>query len=190
MAAARHLLSIGALAPNFTDNDVSGNHISLDAIESRYILLAFFRYSGCPWCNVAIHRLSLEYETLRQHGCEVVAFVQSEKQTIVENIYGRHVVKPAFSIIADHERRIYDLYGVKDSLSAAVRSVTKIPIWLHSISKQGYKQRTIDGNLFLVPASFLIDGRSRKILQASYGSNFYETEAFMDIYKSVFFKEL
>jgi peroxiredoxin len=190
MSAARHRLSVGSIAPKFKAVDVSGKHISLEAIDSRYILLAFFRYSGCPWCNVAIHRLSLEYATLIEHGCEVLAFVQSEKQDIVDNIYGRHVIKPAFSIIADRKRRIYDLYGVNDSVRAAVRSLARIPTWLHSIRKQGFKQRTIDGNLFLVPASFLIDGRSRKIIQASYGSSFYETEAFMDIYGSVFFREL
>ncbi len=190
MSTAQRRLSVGQQAPTFSVTDVEGNRIALNKIESRYILLVFFRYSGCPWCNLAIHRLSLEYPTLIENGCEVIAFVQSEKQHIIDNIYGRHTVKPEFSIVADRTRRIYELYHVRDSISAAVRTITKIPNWLHSIRKHGFNQSSVDGNLFLVPASFLIDGRTRKIIQTSYGSSYYETEAFIDIYKSVFFKEL
>lgn len=183
-------IKVGQTAPSFSNKDVGGRQVALDGIESRYILLAFFRYSGCPWCNLAIHRLSLEYSTLKEHDCEVVAFIQSKKSDIIDNIYGRHAVKPEFPIIADSQLKYYHLYGVNDSIKAGVKSITKIPAWIHSVKKHGFKQQKVDGNLFLVPASFLIDGRTRKIIKASYGSSFYETKTFIDIYQSVFFKEL
>jgi peroxiredoxin Q/BCP len=183
-------LVAGQTAPNFSARDVTGQKISLKSITARHILLVFLRYSGCPWCNLAIHRLSLEYPTFQEHDCEVIAFVQSDPSHIISNIYDRHTVPPAFPIIADHARTFYNLYGVGTSLKAAARSIDKIPAWVHAIKKHGFKQTQIDGNLFLVPASFLIDGRTRKIVQVNYGANFYDTEPFIEIYQSIFFKEL
>lgn len=184
----RKLLA-GQIAPDFTTVDVLKNKIAVREIDARYVLLVFFRYAGCPWCNLAIHRLSLEYSTLKEHGCEVVAFIQSDARAITANIYDRHAHRPSFSIIADPKREYYDLYGVGLSLTAAVNSIKDVPVWLHSVRVHGYKQPKVDGNLFLVPASFLLDTRTNKIIQTSYGTSFYETEAFMDIYQSVFFKE-
>ena len=183
-------LKAGQKAPDFSVAPVAGKRVTLSQIKSRYVLVVFFRYSGCPWCNLAIHRLALEYPTLKAHGCEVVAFIESDKTDIVSNIYGRHAVKPPFPIIADHEMYYYRQYGVSTSLPAGVRSIKQIPYWLHSVKRHGFKQTKIDGRFFMVPASFLINGRDRKLIEVSYGSSFYDTEAFMDIYQSVFFNEL
>ena len=183
-------LQAGDVAPDIKATDVSGNAIRLKKIDSHYVLVVFFRYSGCPWCNLAIHRLSLEYKTLKNHGCEVITFVQSKKADIVDNIYSRQAPKPKFPIVADSERAFYDAYGVQDSAITAIRSVKKVPIWFHAIKDHGFMQKTVDGNLFLVPASFLLDGRTKKVLQANYGTSYYETDAFMDIYSSVFYKVL
>ena len=183
-------LLAGQKAPDFTTVDVLKNKIAVRDIDARYVLLVFFRYAGCPWCNLAIHRLSLEYSTLKNNGCEVIAFIQSDARAITANIYDRHAQKPKFSIIADPKREYYNLYGVGESLKAAVSSIKNVPFWLHSVKEHGYKQTQVDGNLFLVPASFLIDTRTNTIIQTSYGTSYYDTEAFMDIYQSVFYKEL
>ncbi len=183
-------LGAGQTAPDFNARDVSGHKVSLGKIDARYVLLVFLRYSGCPWCNLAIHRLSLEYPRFKEHDCAVVAFIQSNKSDIISNIYKRHTVKPEFPIIADHAREFYKLYGVGTSLAAAARSITKIPAWVHAVKDHGFKQPKIDGNLFLVPASFLVDRRNGKIVKASYGADYYDEEAFIDIYQSVFFNEL
>jgi peroxiredoxin Q/BCP len=185
-----HKLSVGQVAPDFSTTDVAGKKVALSKLDSRYVLLVFLRYSGCPWCNLAIHRLSLEYPTFQEHDCAVVAFIQSDKSDIISNIYERHNVKPKFPIIADHSRTFYKLYGVSTSLTAAARSITKIPAWVHAVKRHGFKQTHIDGNLFIVPASFLIDNRTHKIAQVNYNADFYQTEAFIDIYQSVFFREL
>jgi peroxiredoxin Q/BCP len=183
-------LSVGDKAPQFKATNVFGKEINLKDVQSRYLLLVFFRYAGCPWCDLAIHRLSMEYATLKENGCEVIAFVQSDKATIDANFYNRKIANPEFSIVADHERKFYSLYGVNDSIVAAVRSIKAIPLWLSSLKGFGLRHRGIDGSVFLVPASFLIDTRSGRIKQVAYGSSYYEPEAFMDIYGSVFYKEL
>lgn len=190
MNMPRPRLLTGQKAPDFTAQDVSGNKVSLSALDHRYALLVFLRYSGCPWCNLAIHRLSLEYARFQDNDCSVVAFIQSEKAGVIDNIYGRHVVRPEFPIIADHQQKFYKLYGVRPSLTTAARSITKIPAWVHSVKAHGFKQTKIDGNLFMVPANFLVDSRTQTIIRADYSASFYDTDTFIDIYQSILFKEL
>lgn len=183
-------LSAGQKAPNIITNDVMGKPINLRRMQSRYILLVFFRYSGCAWCNLAIHRLSLEYATLKENDCEVITFIQSEKKAITKNIYERHAHRPEFSIVADPHLQFYNLYGVTRSARAVLKSIKNVPHWLHSVKQYGFKQTSVDGNLFIVPASVLIDGRTGIVLKSRYGASFYDADAFLDIYSSVFFKEL
>ena len=185
----RKLLA-GQLAPKFVAEDVMGKRVTSEYKDGRYLLLVFLRYSGCPWCNLAIHRLTLEYPILQENGCEVITFIQSPVSGIIENIYNRHARKPQFSIVADPDSKYYDLYRVSPSHVAAVKSIRRVPHWLHSVKEHGFRQPTIDGSLFMVPASFLISVRTKKILKTSYGNDYYDKDAFMDIFESVFFKEL
>jgi peroxiredoxin Q/BCP len=185
-----HKLKDGEAAPDFTATDMAGKKITLSKLKNRYVLLVFLRYAGCPWCNLAIHRLALEYPFFEENDCRVIAFIQSEKSAINENIYERHSVKPAFSIVADHAREFYELYGVGTSITRTVRSITKIPAWVHSVKHHGFKQTKIDGNLFIVPAAFIIDVRSQKIIKTGYGKDFYDEETFVDLYQSIMFNEL
>lgn len=131
----------------------------------------------------------MEYPLLKQNNCEVVAFIQSTPDNIIENIYNRHARKPEFPIIADKERKIYNLYGIRASAKAAFKSVMKIPYWAHAVKEHGFKQTKIDGNLFLAPAMFLISGRNNKILMAAYSSSFYEHETFTRIYELLGFTD-
>ena len=183
-------LIAGQVAPKFTVTDVMGHQVASTHTKARYILLVFMRYSGCPWCNLAIHRLSLEYPILQQNDCEVITFIQSPKAGIIENIYERHALTPPFSIVADPKCTYYNMYGVIPSRVAAIKSLRQVPHWLHSAKKHGFTQPKVDGNLFMVPASFLVSARTNKILKTSYGTDYYDKDAFMDIYESVFFKEL
>jgi peroxiredoxin len=177
----------GKKAPNFKTKDVFGETVELYKRNEGYTLLAFLRYSGCPWCNLAINRLTLEHKQLKQESCDVIAFIQSESEHIMENIYGRHELKPSFPIIADHGMKIYKKYGVELSITSPFTSITQIPHWLEHIRKLGFNQKKIDGNFFLVPAWYLVNNTTRKIIKCGKASNFYDHEAFIDIYDSLTF---
>lgn len=182
------VLNPGDSAPTFLVNDVHGHQVDLARQKRRFTLLAFLRYSACPWCNLAIHRLAMEYPTFLENDCDVVAFIQSDKDSIVTNIHKRHAVVPQFPIVADKERKYYKLYGVSDSPAALARSITKIPAWVQAVTKHGFKQGAIDGQLFLVPAYFLIDNRSGEIAAADYGKSFYDHDTFVKLYEDIFFR--
>jgi hypothetical protein len=125
---------------------------------------------------------------LEQNNCVVVAFVQSTPDKISKNIYERHAVKPEFPIIADPEMVYYKQYGVRTSVTAALRSIVKIPYWVHAVQDQGFKQTNIDGKYFLVPAFFLLDGKTLEVIKADYGSSFYDHDTFTDVYQNLIFK--
>jgi thioredoxin-dependent peroxiredoxin len=176
-------------AHNFQANDVFGNKIKLVNRDEGYTLLVFLRYSGCPWCNLAIHRLSLEHAQLQELNCKIIAFVQSDTTSIKENIYDRHTPQPPFPIIADATMKYYKMYGVSTSFHGTFASITKIPYWLISVQKLGFKQRKMDGSMFLVPAWFLINHRKGKIVRSQRGVSFYNHETFTDIYNSLVFQD-
>ena len=163
--------------------------MNLSAFQKKYVLVAFMRYAGCPYCNLAIHRLSVEYPMLQQNGCDVVVFVQSTPDEIQKNIYGRHKLKPPFPIIPDLTKRFYDLYGVKSSKKAFLKQFPILPFWLESVGKHGFKQGKLNGDHFLVPAMFLVDAKTQTIVEAKYGTSFYDHETFTDIYQALNFGE-
>jgi peroxiredoxin len=176
-------------SPKLIANDVFGNKVSLVDHTHSYTLLVFLRYSGCPWCNLAIHRLTIEYPLLKAGSCEVVAIVQSEKEGIMENIYNRHDPKPQFPIIADHEMKFYKQFDVSPSVLGTLSAISEIPYWLQSVRKLGFKQKKLDGNFFLVPAWFLINNESGEIVKSEKGVSFYNHATFTPIYESLNFKE-
>lgn len=176
-------------APVFQAVDVFGNKVTLTEQKTGYTLLAFLRYSGCPWCNLAIYRLSLEYKQLKSQNCRIIAFVQSDKTGIKLNIYDRHNPRPQFPIIPDHAKRYYDLYEVDSSYKDKIKLFTKLPSWLHSVQKLGFKQSKMDGSMLLVPAWFLINNKNGRIVRSQRGISFYDHETFIDIYNSLIFKD-
>lgn len=176
-------------APLLIATDVFGNKINLVESKSRYTLLAFLRYSGCPFCNLALYRLTIEYPLLKAEGCDIVAIVQSDKEAIMDNIYARHKPKPQFPIIADHEMKHYKQFDVNLSISATIASISKLPYWLQSVRELGFNQKKLDGELFLVPEWFLINNKDGEIINSQKGISLYNHESFTPIYESLIFKD-
>lgn len=182
-------LQAGKPAPRFVVEDVFGKPVRLEDYKNTYVLVVFMRYAGCPWCNLAIHRLSMEYKLLAKSGCRVIAFVQSEPDNVRKNIYDRHALRPPFAIIADKDRHVYDQYKVKESKIALGRSLKKLPYWVQAVREHGFKQATVDGNVFMVPAMFLISPDSQEVVMAKYAQDFYEHETFTAVYQHLNFRE-
>lgn len=180
------ILKPGDLAPNFKRSDINGKSVSLRDYASSYVFISFLRYAGCPWCNLAIHRLAVEQELLHGNKCEVVAFIQSSESDIESGIINRHQVTPQFPIIADPSMVIYQKYFVRTSVSAGLHyEITNIPSWVQSVYKEGYKQRSINGRFFLAPAAMLISPGDQKIIRADYNADFYDHQSFTNIYDSI-----
>jgi len=172
-------------APKIEITDATGKKFNLAKVHSQYALLAFLRYSGCPWCNLAVHRLAMEHKLLVDSGCEIVAFIQSSPELIKENIYGRHAVKPKFPIIADKEMHFYGQFGVVPSLKKSLKQIKDIPHWVHAVRHHGFRQGKVDGSLFIAPALFLVHIPTMKVIHSDYASNLFEHDTFSPIYEKI-----
>lgn len=175
-------LRVGTKAPVIRTADVQGNEVHSKKLKADFLLLAFLRYAGCPFCNLSVHRLSLEHPLLKDQRCEVIAFIQSDKKEIHKNIYGRHKVLPEFPIIADKEMKYYRQFNVKPSYKNTSRFIKDIPHWVHAVREHGFKQGKINGNLFIAPSLFLIHRASGKIIYRNDVADLFAHETFSPIY--------
>lgn len=179
-------LKIGDKIPDFWARDVHGNEVDSQEF-TKNTLIVFLRYAGCPFCNLAIYRLSKEYKLLQKNGCEVIAFVQSNEANIETNIMQRQEMLPPFPIVSDQQQDIYKLFGVSPNTAKAAKYTTKhASHWLEATMKKGFTQANIDGSAFLVPAFFLVD-KQGVIQLMSYDASFYEDESLTPIYEYLTF---
>ncbi len=175
----------GDILPKMKLSDTFGKHVDIKGLKKEYILLAFLRYAGCPFCNLSIHRLSVEAPLLADARCDIISFVQSDAEQIKKNIYGRHKIKPPFPIVPDKEMTHYKKFGVKPSFKNAGKFINDIPQWVHSVRDHGFKQGKIDGSLFIAPAIFLVHRTSGKIIYSDHKSDLFEHETFSPIYEKI-----
>src|SRR5579884_987222 len=101
-------LSVGQQAPDFAVVDIYGRRISLRDYAGRKLLLSFHRAAVCPLCNIRTWHIIDRDPTYRRMGLEVVAFYESSPQRTHEYL---DRLKAPFPVIADLERKVYDLYG-------------------------------------------------------------------------------
>ena len=75
-------IKAGEKAREFSVKDIEGNPISLGDYQGKYVLLSFFRFASCPFCNLRVHRLSQRYDEWQAKGLEVIAVFESSSQTM------------------------------------------------------------------------------------------------------------
>lgn len=165
-------------APEFTTFDIYGNRISLEDYKDKKLLLCFFRYAGCPFCGMTVLNLIKAYPEFAKKGLKVIAFFQSKKENVKKYITKYN---PAFPLVADVNKEIYKLYKIPSNLLGWPSSLIYTPKVLHSITHGGIPQGTIDGDLNLIPGSFLIGPPELTIYQAYYGSSFLDVFSMEDI---------
>lgn len=173
-------LTDGNQAPSFSVEDIFGEKVEINTTNGQKVLLSFFRYSGCPWCNLAIYRLTQMAPDLEAQGVKVVCFVQSNRENIIHNVINRHDPKPPFTIVPDPNKIIYGLYAVEENALKYFTSLRKAPEWIYSSYKLHFKQPEVDGSVTLVPAQFLIDADGT-LIKVHYGTDYADDMTYSEI---------
>lgn len=162
-------LKVGDKAPYFEAIDTSGDTINLHQYKGQKILVAFFRYAGCPVCNFRIHELVENYDSICSKGYKIIAVYESDNNTLKDYLTE---TKVPFPIIGDPKLNLYKKYGVEKSFRKMLASAFKKQA--KQAMKKGNKLFTKkykrDGNLTRLPADFIVDENG--ILKAvHYGTN-------------------
>lgn len=163
-------LQVNALAPDIDAIDIFDRRIQLRAARGKRVLIAFFRHAGCPFCNMRVHRLQAKHIELQQLGLEMLFFFESDKKTLLSNMFHRKV--SPIPIIADPEKKYYNLYGIETSFAKSMKShATTFFSNAIQAKVKGIPVHWMAGkeSISTIPAEFLIDeyGVVKKLLYST-----------------------
>lgn len=158
-------LKSGAQAPQFQVQDIFGNAVDLAALKGKKVMLSFYRYAGCPLCNLRVHSLLEETKAL-EDKIVMIAVFQSSSDAMLKFV-GRQQAK--FPFIADPDMKLYRQYGVETSWMGLLKILAAIHKPIIAMSK-GFLPGWIDGPINRLPADFLID-ENGVVQTAFYGNN-------------------
>jgi peroxiredoxin Q/BCP len=145
---------------------IDGSIFDSASLDGSSYLLSFFRFAGCPLCNMRVHELVKRFDEFGP-DFTVVAVFDSPLDNLV-----RHVAKheSPFPILADESNQYYRAYGVEHSIGGVVKGVIlRMPALLKGMLR-GYLPTTVKGSLTTMPADFLID-TAGVIQVAHYGAD-------------------
>jgi thioredoxin-dependent peroxiredoxin len=146
-------LKEGEAAPHFELEDIFGKRVSLDQLRGHRSMISFYRYSGCPFCNVRLAGLIRAHPSLHERGLVMLSFWQSPKADILETVGTQ---EPPFPLIPDPQKRIYALYGVENRFGAPWKVLLEPKLAVRAL-RSPFMKLKISGEVDLVPADFLLN---------------------------------
>ena len=155
------------LAPNFSVADVNGEKVSLDKFKGQKIHLVFYRFSGCPFCNLRFHQIEKLSDSYRQHHVQLISIYESS----LENMKAQMGDEKFYSImIPNSDSSLYKLYDLdKSKWGFFVYLFFKGGLAKAIKGKKLYTKKVpIDGPTDRIGAEFLID-ENGKVINAFYG---------------------
>ena len=159
-------LKMGDEVKNIKLPAIDGSVFDTSRLRGRPFMISFFRFAGCPFCNMRVHELVKHYQSFGD-DFEIVALFDSPLQNLVRHIEGH---KAPFPVLADEENQYYKEYAIEHSLSGVIKGMTlRMPTLIKAMCK-GYIPTTIKGSMTTMPADFLID-REGIIQRAYYGQD-------------------
>lgn len=172
----------GQQAPHFAMVDIYGNTIDLKEYAGHKVMVSFYRFSSCPFCNLRIQRILNQVERFESNGLKMISFWQSSRTSILEHVGQQN---PPFPMIPDPDKTIYRLYHVEKSWIGALKVMGELGLMKGALTG-GFKMGKVDGDVNQLPADFLLNP-DLTIHQTYYGKHigdhigFEEIERFLGI---------
>jgi peroxiredoxin len=155
-------ISVGDKAPDFKVRDWKGKDVSLsENLGKRNVLLVFSRYIGCSWCQMFIIDLHRHRKEIADLNTRVIIFNLSENEVL------RKYEAPEgfdFELVADPERNIYEVYGVKiDEKKMSGNILWQSVRFIKYIGRYKFVEGGLEGAHYQPHCVFIIgkDGRIR-----------------------------
>lgn len=155
-------LKKGEIAPPFLLKDFRGKEINSESFSGSPLMISFFRYAACPFCNLRVHQLIKAYEELNSKGLNMIAIFQSPSSSIAKYV---GIQDPPFSIIGDPKMKLYQKYRLERSWLKFLMSSLNPLNSIRAIQKGLFKIDP-EGPVDRLPADFLIDANG--IIQHAY----------------------
>ena len=174
-------LQPGDAAPELRTNDYLGNPVRLHEFKGRWVLLSFYRYASCPFCNLRVHKLSQQAKELQQLNLSLIGVFQSPPDAIAKHAGARD---PVFPLIADPSQALYAQFGLETSwVGVLTGMIFKMPTMMAAMFK-GFLPGSIEGEFTQMPADFLINPDGIIVI-AKYGTDLGDHLPLELIYKTL-----
>ena len=157
----------GQNLPSLSGTSFNNGEINLSQFKGSPLILSFYRYAACPFCNLRMHHFINKYkEELEALGIKAVAVFQSPTKSISKYL-SKH--DTPFDIIADPKQLWYKKMGLKTSWLGAMAAMTNVSQALEATQK-GMMNIDPEGPINRLPADFLISA-DQKVQVVYYGKN-------------------
>jgi peroxiredoxin len=159
MPTAENLVvELNVAAPAFSLIDIFDRTIDLKNYKGKKVFIGFFRHAGCPFCNLRVHNLMKIREKLVENNMEMIFFFESKKELMMQSIFHKEV--SPVPLIADPEKKWYNIYGIENSLLKT--SMSHLTSFIQTAIAAKKKNLPIyamaSGESFsTIPAEFLLD---------------------------------
>ncbi|MCZ6520936.1 MAG: thioredoxin-dependent thiol peroxidase [Bacteroidetes bacterium] len=102
-------LTIGQKAPDFTGNDQDGNPVNLADFKGKKVVLYFYPKDNTPGCTAQACNLRDNYQELQNKGYVILGVSIDNEKSHQKFIQKQNL---PFTLIADTDKKINELYGV------------------------------------------------------------------------------
>ena len=157
-------LSVGDDAPNFTLPAIDGTTFDMSAMKGKRVILTFFRFSSCPFCNIRINKILKRWNEFADDTVMVGIF--DAKIGELTKRMKKH--NPPFTVVADETYEQYLQNDVKKSLLRVLWAPMRAPLTMLQALLKGYVPMTLSiSKLSTIPVDILID-ENGKVVNAHY----------------------
>jgi peroxiredoxin len=104
------VLNTGDKVKARTLTTIEGGAVALPAADGL-VHLQFRRFAGCPICNLHMHEVATRHDEITKAGVTEVVVFHSAADRL-----RRYVADLPFAVLADPNRKLYDEFGVHNSI--------------------------------------------------------------------------
>ena len=160
-------LKIGDDAPNFSLPAIDGTTFEMSAMKGKRVILTFFRFSTCPFCNIRINRIVKRWNEFSEDTIMVGVF--DAKIGELTKRMKKH--NAPFSIVADETYQQFKENGVEKSTPRFMWGAMRSPLTMIQATLKGYIPMTLSmSKMSTLPADILID-ENGVVEKALYGAH-------------------
>lgn len=134
--------------------------------REKRTLVVFFRFAGCPFCNVHVHVLIERYPELERAGVRVVGVFGSPLEAIRARVA---MQAPPFPLLADADDSAHIAWGATHDSALGMMDPRNMRVgWGPIAQRATISLGRTDGKLLRMPADFVLDENLRVAI-AHYG---------------------
>jgi len=140
--------------PNIILPSIDGGEFDISLVKGKRIILTFFRFESCPFCNIRINKITKRWSEFNEDTVMVGIF-DANVDKLTKSMKKHN---PPFVILADEEYTSFKEYEIQKSIFRVLFAPLRAPMTtLHAILK-GYIPKTLSiSKMSTIPVDILID---------------------------------